>query len=108
MENKSVGRTAPDGEFRLFVVERRLPAMTERGLAILQHALIQATARFAVREKDLRYLWSIWVPGQDRLLSLFAAVSLEVVRAVNEASLVPFIQIEDACYLPDPAPRAGV
>lgn len=119
MDNKSPRRIAPasppslhvegpDGDLRLFIVERRLPGMTKGGLAMLQNALILATARFALPEKDLRYLWSIFIPGQDRFLSLFAAVNLELVRAANEASLVPFIQIENAYYLSDPFSGAGV
>jgi hypothetical protein len=75
----------------LFIVERRLPNVSEHQLAVLQAALTGA---------GVRYLSSIFLGHQKRLLSLFSAESLEAVRAVNEAALVPFTNIEPAVELP--------
>src|SRR4051812_40387695 len=104
----SRAREGIHGELRLFVVERLVPGLSEHGLVMLQIALTQATARIAAREHGLRYLWSIVIPGQDRLLSLFTARSIEPVRAASNASLVPFLHIENGYFLPDPTHEAGV
>jgi len=84
----------------LFIVERRLPNVSEHQLVVLQAALTGAAARFSARGDGVRYLSSIFLGHQKRLLSLFSAESLEAVRAVNEAALVPFASIEPAVELP--------
>jgi hypothetical protein len=98
------GAAAAHAPARLFVVERRLPKINEQQLAVLQAALTGAASRFSARGDGVRYLRSIFLAGQDRLLSLFTADNAEAVRAVNEASLVPFTSIEPAIDLPSPAP----
>jgi hypothetical protein len=86
----------------LFIVERRLPKISEQQLAVLQAALTGAASRFSARGDGVRCLSSIFLARQGRLLSLFTAGSLDEVRAVNEASLVPFSSIEPAVELPGP------
>jgi hypothetical protein len=87
----------------LFIVERRLPMSNEYQLAVLQAALTAAASRFSARGDGVRYLRSIFVARQERLLSLFVAETPEAVRAVNEAALIPFASIELAIELPGQA-----
>jgi hypothetical protein len=88
---------APAG---LFIVERRLPNISQRQLAVLQTALTSAASRFSARGDGVRYLRSIFLARQGRLLSLFSADSPDAVRAVNQAALIPFASIEPAIELP--------
>ena len=81
----------------LFVVERRLPKVT-----VLLAALSGAAGRFNARGDGVWYLQSIFLTRQERLLSLFTADSLETVRAVSQAALVPFASIEPAVELLGP------
>jgi hypothetical protein len=83
----------------LFIVERRLPKISEHQLAVLQSALTSAATRFTARGDGVRYLRSIFLARQERLLSLFTAESIEAVRAVNEAALIPFASIEPGVEL---------
>ena len=84
----------------LFLVERRLPNISQQQLTVLQTALTGSAARFSARGDGVRYLRSIFLARQGRLLSLFTAGSLDEVRAVNEAALIPFTSIEPAIELP--------
>ena len=84
----------------LFIVERRLPQIDDHQLMVLQSALTSVASRFSARGDGVHLLGSLFLSGQERLLSLFTADSAESVRAVNEASLVPFASIEPAVGLP--------
>jgi hypothetical protein len=97
-----VSCVAANGSRQLFLVERRVPAIAEHELALLQAALTEASGRFTARGEHVWYLRSIFLARQDRLLSLFAAEDAEIVRAVNVAALVPFASIEPAVELPGP------
>jgi Protein of unknown function (DUF4242) len=92
-------RLAPAG---LFLVERRLPKISERQLALLQAALTSAAGRFTARGDGVAYLGSFFLAGSGRLLSLFTAENADAVRAVNEAALIPFASIEPAVELSGP------
>ena len=103
-QDAGVVRAEADGliPHGLFVVERRLPKINDHQLTVLQATLTSAATRFSTRGDGVRLVGSIFLARQERLLSLFTAESMEAVRAVNEASLVPFASIEPAVQLPGP------
>jgi hypothetical protein len=72
--------TARPASASLFIVERRLPKASERQLAVLQAALCDAASRFRARGEHVRYLRSIFLARQERLLSLFTADNGDTVR----------------------------
>jgi hypothetical protein len=101
-QDTAVPVTTRPAPMSLFVVERRLPKASEQQLAVLQAALTTAASRFSARGDGVRYLRSIFLARQERLLSLFSADSPDTVRAVNQAALIPFASIEPAIELPGP------
>lgn len=100
----SLGRmTAP----RLFLVEQRLPRVTDAELALLQATLIEACKRLTARGEAVRYLGSAYLPGPQRLLSLFKAATAEAVRTVSESLQMPATSLEAAIELPQPGRRGS-
>lgn len=95
--------TAP----RLFLVEQRLPRTTHAELALLQATLTEACLRLSARGEAVRYLGSTYLPGPQRLLSLFEAATAEAVRTVSESSQVPATSLEAAVELPQPRRRGS-
>jgi hypothetical protein len=95
--------TAP----RLFLVEQRLQRTTHAELALLQATLTEACLRLTARGEVVRYLGSTYLPGPQRLLSLFEAATAEAVRTVSESSQMPATSLEAAIELPQPGTAAA-
>ena len=95
----------PDAKLRsTFLVERSLSARSDRHRLALQHALEDASRRLTLAGSPVRYLGSTFVPARSRCYCMFEAASPDVVQAVNEAALVPYITINEAIYIPVTAP----
>jgi len=92
---------------RLFLVEQRLPRATHAELALLQATLTEACLRLTARGEAVRYLGSTYLPGPQRLLSLFEAATAEPVRTVSESSQVPATSLEAAIELPQRGHRGS-
>lgn len=86
----------------LFLVEQRLPRITDSELTLMQAALIDASIRLTARGELVRYFGSTYLPGPERLLSRFEATNAEAVRIVCESSQAPLTSLEVAVDLPVP------
>ena len=83
----------------VYMVERDLPGITVEQLGAAQKAAIEKGKEFTADGKDVRYIRSIFVPGESKCMCLFESSSPDLVREVNEAAQIPFTQIKEALDL---------
>ena len=76
-----------------YMVERSLPGATMASIEALRQALGAACHAFAVQGRPVRYLRSVFTPGDSRCRCLFEAPGADLVQAVNEAAQVPYGRI---------------
>lgn len=84
----------------LFVVERNLPALSERNLAALREALGEASRRLSSAGQPVRYGGSTYEPDSSRCVCLFEAETRASVVKVNEVAQVPFSSIRALPHTP--------
>ncbi len=77
----------------VYLVERDLPGITMEELAAAQKRAIQTVKELTAQGKDVRYIRSTFVPGENRCMCLFEAPSAEHVREANERAQIPFTRI---------------
>jgi muconolactone delta-isomerase len=84
---------------RVYLVDRDLPGITGEGLAMFQQAEISASEQFTAAGQTVRYLRSMFIPGETRCMCLFEAEDEVAVAAVNELAQLPFTRIVEALDL---------
>ena len=84
---------------RVYLVDRDLPGITHEGLTMLQRAEITASQQFTTAGQEVRYLRSVFIPGEARCMCLFEAEDEAAVVAVNEVAQLPFTRIVEALDL---------
>lgn len=80
----------------VYMVERDLPGVQMEQLASAQKAAIQAGKELSAQGKQVRYIRSTFIPGQDKCMCLFEAPNPENVREANERAKIPFTRIVPA------------
>ena len=85
----------------LYLVEHRLPSITEAELRLFQAALANACARLTARGVPVSYVGSTFLPASQRLLSQFQAESGDVVRRATDSAQAPLARMEVAIDLPN-------
>src|SRR5215475_2367478 len=68
----------------VFMVERELKGITMEQLAAAQKRAIAVSQKFTDSGKSVRYIRSIFVPGEDRSMCLFEATDAAIVEDVNQ------------------------
>jgi hypothetical protein len=81
------------------MVERELPGITMEELAAAQQAAIETSQLMAAAGKPVRYIRSVFLPGESRCLCLFEADGPELAQEVNDAAQVPYTRILNAVDL---------
>ncbi|SPE26522.1 conserved hypothetical protein [Candidatus Sulfopaludibacter sp. SbA3] len=77
----------------VFMVERDLPGITLEELAAAQKRAIQTGKELTAEGRQVRYIRSMFVPGESKCMCLFEAASPDNVREANERAQIPFTRI---------------
>ena len=83
----------------VYLVDRDLPRITPEGLAEMQQVEISVSQQLTAAGQRVRYLRSVFIPGEARCLCLFEAEDESTVEAVNETAGLPFTRIVAALDL---------
>jgi len=86
----------------IYMVDRDLPRITSEGLAELQQSAMLASRRLNAMGRPVRYIRSMFIPGEARCLCLFEAQDAATAAAVNELAGLPFTRIVAALDLSSP------
>jgi hypothetical protein len=80
----------------IYLVERDLPGITMEQLAAAQKSAIQSGKELTAQGREVRYIRSTFVPGENKCMCLFEAPNPENVREANERANIPFTRIVQA------------
>ena len=83
----------------VFMVERDLPGIKMDQLAAAQKAAIETGRQFTREGKNVRYIRTTFVPGENKCMCLFEASNADLVKQVNEKAQIPFTRIVEALDL---------
>jgi muconolactone delta-isomerase len=77
----------------IYLVDRDLPRIDPDGLAALAAATTTAAQQVSSAGRSVRYIRSVFIPGEARCLCLFEAPDEAIVAEVNELAQLPFLRI---------------
>jgi hypothetical protein len=83
----------------VYVVDRRLPGITEQALGEAQSAAIQTARKFTEAGRPVEYIRSTFLPESAECRCLFRAQDIASVRELNDAAGLPFERIVPAMDL---------
>jgi hypothetical protein len=77
----------------IYLVERDLPGVTMEQLAAAQKTAIQMGKELTAEGREVRYIRSTFVPGENKCMCLFEAPNADNVREANERGNIPYTRI---------------
>lgn len=83
----------------VFAVERNLKGITMDQLAAAQKRAISSSAKFTKAGKDVRYIRTTFIPGEERSMCLFEARDASTVEDVNKDAEIPYVRVVEALDL---------
>lgn len=82
-----------------FIVERHLPGISEEQLVAAATRAKRTTAQMTEEGTPIRYLFSNFIPGEERCFCLFEGPTVDAVRRANERAQIPFERILAALHV---------
>lgn len=83
----------------VFMVDRDLPGITLEQLAAAQKAAIDTSRQFTEEGRPVRYIRSMYVPGEAHCMCLFEAANAADVQDVNDEAGIPYTRVVEAMDL---------
>ncbi len=83
----------------VYLVEREMPGVTMEQLAAAQKKAIRTGKELTAEGRQVRYIRSMFVPGECRCMCLFEAPNSENVKEANNRAQIPFTRIVEAADL---------
>jgi hypothetical protein len=83
----------------VYVVDRRLPGITEQALAEAQRSAIRTALELTRAGKPVEYIRSSFLPESAECRCLFRAADIASVRELNDAAGLPYERIVPALDL---------
>ena len=83
----------------VYMVERDLPGISMEQLAAAQKAAIDTGEQFTADGKNVRYIRTTFVPGENKCMCLFEADNAGLVEELNNTAQIPFTRVIEAMDL---------
>jgi V8-like Glu-specific endopeptidase len=83
----------------VYMVDRDLPGITMEQLGAAQQAAIQTSEQFTSQGQQVRYIRSMFVPGESHCMCMFESTDPDTVRQVNDTAQIPYTRVVEALDL---------
>ena len=83
----------------VFMVDRDLPGITLDALGQAQQAAIRTADKYQQQGRDVRYIRSMFVPGESHCMCLFEAPTAQDVSDLNDDAGIPYTRVTEALDL---------